>query len=220
MPHEIPGVFMKKIFLLVLFINYAFMPLFAADSPAIHQAIRAGDLGKVKEILTADPAQLNLPDPSKNDRAPLLAAVASRYKNIVSFLIDQGADVNMMHKGKGICPLEMAALIGDTSMAALLIEKGAKVNGPTKDPGGTTPLMNAIDSGNYALVKLLVEKGADVNLKAANDTISFTWSDYFSHLLENGLDFNVKMRKGITPLEVAQENKDRIVNFLIEKGAK
>jgi ankyrin repeat protein len=38
--------------------------------------------------------------------------------------------------------------------------------------------------------------------------------------LENGLDFNVKMRKGITPLEVAQENKDRIVNFLIEKGAK
>ncbi len=211
---------MKKFFLLVILISYAFAPSFAADTPPIHQAIRAGDLEKVKEILNADPAQINTPDPNGNEKAPLLTAVASRYRNIVAFLIDEGADVNMMHKGKGICPLEMAALIGDTAMAALLIEKGAKVNGPIKEPGGTTPLMNAIESGNYALVKLLVEKGADVNLKAANDNISFTWSDYFSHLVENGLDFNVKMRKGITPLEVAQESKDRIVNYLIEKGAK
>lgn len=211
---------MKKIFFLALFISYALAPLFAASSPAIHQAIRSGDLPKVEELLKADPTQINVPDPTKNDLVPLLAAVVSRYKNIVSFLIDQGADVNLMHKGKGICPLEMAALLGDTSMAALLIEKGAKVNGPKKDPGGTTPLMNAIESGNYALVKLLVEKGADVNLKAANDSLSFTWSDYFSHLMENGLDFNVEMRKGITPLEVAQESKDRIVNYLVEKGAK
>lgn len=211
---------MKKVFFLVLFISYALAPLFAASSPAIHQAIRSGDLPKVEELLKADPTQINVPDPTKNDLVPLLVAVASRYKNIVSFLIDQGADVNLMHKGKGICPLEMAALLGDTSMAALLIEKGAKVNGPNKDPGGTTPLMNAIESGNYALVKLLVEKGADVNLKAANDSLSFTWSDYFSHLMENGLDFNVEMRKGITPLEVAQESKDRIVNYLVEKGAK
>ncbi len=203
-----------------LLLSFTISNVFAAGIPAIHQAIYEGDLSKVKEILSADPSQINTPEPEKNNKVPLLAAVAYGYKNIVSFLIDQGADVNMMHKGKGISPLGLASILGDRSMAALLIKKGANVNGSQEVPTGMTPLMLAIDSGNYALVKYLVENGANVNLKSQDGTKSFTLTDFFTHLVENGIDFNVELEKGTTPLSVAKESKDRIVNYLIEKGAK
>lgn len=211
---------MKFPFLSVLLLSFTLSNVFAAGIPPIHQAIYEGDLPKVQEILRTDPSQINTPDTTKNNKVPLLTAVARGYKNIVEFLIDQGADVNMMHEGKGIAPLELAAVFGDRSMAALLIEKGANVNGPREVPTGMTPLMMAIESGNYSLVKFLVENGADVNLKSQDGTKSFTWSDFVTHLAENGLDFNVELEKGTTPLSVAKENKDRIVNYLIEKGAK
>lgn len=211
---------MKYALFCALLLSFNISVLFAAEVPAIHQAIREGDFPKVKEILKNDPSQINTPDPTKNDKVPLLVAVVSGYKNIVSFLIDQGADVNMMHKGKGISPLGMSAILGNRSMAALLLEKGANVNGPKKVPTAMTPLMLAIESGNYSLVKHLVENGANVNLKSQDGTKSFTWSDFITHLAENGVDFNVELEKGTTPLSVAKENKGRIVNYLIEKGAK
>ncbi|MFZ5949664.1 MAG: ankyrin repeat domain-containing protein [Candidatus Rifleibacteriota bacterium] len=211
---------MKYLVFCASLLCFSFSCAFAANALEIHEAILAGDLPGVKEILAKDPTQLNVPDKTRNDKVPLLTAVGSGYKNIVGFLIDSGADVNMRHKGKGISPLEMATLIGNHSMTALLLEKGAKINGDENDPGPTTPLMNAIESGNYALVKFLVEKGADVNLKSKDDTIRFGWGDFFNHLVENGIDFNVDLKKGRTPLEVAKENRDRIINFLIEKGAK
>ncbi|MEW6711117.1 MAG: ankyrin repeat domain-containing protein [Candidatus Riflebacteria bacterium] len=211
---------MKYLVLCASLLCFSFSFVFAAGAPEIHEAILIGDLPEVKKILADDPAQLNVPDSTRNDKVPLLTAVASGYKNIVAYLIDQGADVNMRHKGKGISPLELATLIGNQSMAALLLEKGAKINGDENDPGPSTPLMNAIASGNYALVKFLVEKGADVNLRSKDDSIRFGWGDFFNHLVEKGIDFNVELKKGQTPLEVAKENRDRIIDFLVEKGAK
>ena len=83
--------------------------------------------------------------------------------DMVKQLLDAGADVNAKDDLTGMTPLLDAVSSGKKEVAALLIGKGADVNG--KIAMGFTSLHNAAGSGRYEIVELLIEKGADVNEK-------------------------------------------------------
>ena len=91
-----------------------------------------------------------------------------------------GTDVNAKDDLTGLTPLFDAVSSGKKEVAALLIDKGADVNG--KIAMGFTALHNAAGNGRYEIVELLIEKGADVNEK--NDS-------------------------GITPLDMAEVSAGR-----------
>ena len=74
-----------------------------------------------------------------------------------------GTDVNAKDDLTGLTPLFDAVSSGKKEVAALLIDKGADVNG--KIAMGFTALHNAAGNGRYEIVELLIEKGADVNEK-------------------------------------------------------
>jgi len=74
-----------------------------------------------------------------------------------------GTDVNAKDDLTGLTPLFDAVSSGKKEVAALLIDKGADVNG--KIAMGFTALHNAAGNGRYQIVELLIEKGADVNEK-------------------------------------------------------
>jgi hypothetical protein len=59
--------------------------------------------------------------------------------------------------------LLQAAEEGDAESITVLLQAGAKVNGPS--PDGETPLVVAARSGNPAAVEVLLQAGADVNAK-------------------------------------------------------
>ena len=90
-------------------------------------------------------------------------AASSGDIDIVKQFLNAGANVNAKENLTGWTPLFNATSSGKKEVAALLIDKGAEVNG--KIPMGFTALHNAAGDGRYEIVEMLIEKGADVNAK-------------------------------------------------------
>ena len=90
-----------------------------------------------------------------------------------------GTSVNAREPQGGATPLNMSALFGQTTVAALLIEKGADVSIANKD--GNTALHLASFFAHPDLVELLIKHGASVRVKNARgetplDVVSADWS--------------------------------------------
>lgn len=94
-----------------------------AEGGEIHDAIRRGDLKRVKEIVAADAGQLTVRDTDDSEWTPLHWAVFRGYKDIVEFLLQTWrVDVNARDK-KGQTPLDWVAT---TEIRKLLLQHGAK----------------------------------------------------------------------------------------------
>jgi surface polysaccharide O-acyltransferase-like enzyme len=98
--------------------------------------------------------------PLFRDDGTLTGAIRAGDRAAVDQRIQDGADVNAPDPTLGVTPLSWASLRGDASVAGLLIEHGAKVNGPNAD--GSTPLHAAAFLGHPEAAELLMTKGADL----------------------------------------------------------
>ncbi len=83
----------------------------------------------------------------------LLRAAKRGDENKALLALAQGAEMN----GGPAAPLVAAITAGKWSMACLLVEKGADVQGA---PPAKTPLIHAVERGDPAIVRLLLEAGA------------------------------------------------------------
>jgi ankyrin repeat protein len=117
------------------------------------RAIRAGDLGRLRQI----PANLvNAKD--RLDTTPLHYAALYGSAESVRILLERGADPGARNKSEAT-PLIYAAYNFDKTR--LLVEKGSDVN--AHSASGMTPLLVAVSvHGNTPTVRYLIEKGADV----------------------------------------------------------
>ncbi len=127
----------------------------ATDSE-IYSAIRSGERAAVETLLQ------NGVSPNQRDadgNTLLMNAAMYGRPELLSFLIEKGADVNAANNG-GATALMRAA--GDTAKIKLLVGKGANVN--ARSALGNTPLMLAARANPSAdAVKFLIEHGAEVN---------------------------------------------------------
>ncbi len=129
-----------------------------ASAEEIHDAARQGDLAKVKSLLAKHPELLEAR--SENEKTPLHFAAQGGHKDVVVFLLVNGADVNAKNVVSET-PLHYAAGMGYKEIADLLISRGAELNSGTTD--GSTPLHYAANIGNSEIIRGLIEKGADIN---------------------------------------------------------
>src|SRR4030042_2888319 len=120
---------MKKITFLFVFLSVFTTPIGAQE---IHDAVRAGDLAKVKALVAKDAKVVNEKD--ARGRTPLHFASYAGNREIVAFLIANGADVRATDP-EGFTPLHWAASAGQADAAGALIAAGAD---PTAagGPGG------------------------------------------------------------------------------------
>jgi hypothetical protein len=93
--------------------------------------------------------------------------------------ISAGTDLNAKELAGGSTPLIVAALLGQTEAARLLIENGANLNARNND--GITALHASAFFCRTETVKLLLNKGTDVNAKNIRaetplDTVAAEWS--------------------------------------------
>jgi hypothetical protein len=72
-----------------------------------------------------------------------------------------GASVTNPHPAFGSLPLEWAALNGQREIVVVLLDRGAPVNGTSRD--GYTALHGAAFLGYAEIVDLLIQRGADIN---------------------------------------------------------
>ena len=163
------------------------------DKGLLHEAIKTGDVEKVKLFLRLG-ANVNNAYHYSNYN-PSKAIVPKRYKEtplhfaaklgqyeITQILLQHGADVNAAYRSDtfgGETPLHEAAGNGYTEMVELLIQNGADIN--ASDIYGNTPLHLAANTGNSKTVEVLLKHGARKDLKDGKGSTPLEEAEYFKN---------------------------------------
>lgn len=195
----------------------------------IYQEARQGNLAEVKRLLAKDPGLVNAPEGRGFQFTLLHLAAEGGYREMVEFLLTQGAEINARDKD-GDTPLHVAAFEGHLEVVELLIAQGADVN--ARDKFGYTPLRDPIISGHQKIVELLIAKGAEVDTPDEINTPDNKGNTLLHHaagsgrkelvelLLAKGAEVNTRNQEGETPLLMATVSNDReVIELLVSHGA-
>jgi ankyrin repeat protein len=168
-----------------------------ANGDPIHDAVTAGDVGRVVQILRTNPSALYADTAAGGSPFRLAALLAD--VGVMQALLDAGGNINRTDS-TGEAPLHAAAGNGGypgnyLDALQFLLNRGADVNvRSTKD--GRMPLHTAVERGQPNIIPVLLARGASV---VARD------------------------QGGNTPLLLVEEKWHRpklvIVKLLVEKGA-
>lgn len=157
-------------------------------------------------------------------------ALSGRYINIniVSALIEAGADANEIARPHGIRPLRHAAAKGSVEAVQILLNAGACTILTSEDKD--TALQAAVATQNADLIQILLDSGADVNAPAGTvyrrTALQAAAEDRNTKILElllsHGADVNAPAGRpdGITALQgAAMAGRLKNVLILLKAGA-
>ena len=182
--------------------------------------ISAGTL----RLLRAYPDELLNATDSHHGYTLLAAAAVSGHKSVVKYLLQRGADPNVVDYG-GVTPLMLACSGPYEGIALALLSGGA--TGDAIDHDGTTVLHIAVmytELGRF-VQQLLTRGGVDVgaqdgdgdtalHVAAGHDNLFYVkWL-----LAADGALANVKNKDGFTPLMAAIEDKALCASYLAKKS--
>ena len=135
--------------------------LSAAPADQIHEAVEKGNLEEVKALIKQNPDLVKAVNEA--GRTPLHLACRGTHMDVVDFLLEKGAVVDLKDHG-GHSPLHHAAMSDRDKAAAALLTKGANVE--LRDDYSRTPLLLcARERGGPKTTAVLLKAGADVNAK-------------------------------------------------------
>jgi ankyrin repeat protein len=218
------------------------------DAAGFFDAIRAGDLERVKALVTATPALINTR--AGTGESAILTAVYHRQKEIANLLVARGAPLSLFeacaageldrvegllggeaaavnaYSEDGWTPLHMAAFFGHAKVAELLLGRGADATARSRNPNGNTPLHAAL-AGNHKIVAgLLIGGGADLNAADAAGWRPLHMAafnnnlDSMKQLIAQGADVHGQNREGLTAYALAQQkNHNEAAALLRRYGA-
>ena len=161
------------------------------DPTPLYAAVAGNHTGAARLLLMHDPK----PDMDRvtNDQPTLLMhAAGTNNTELVSLLIDHGAEVNFVDPnqyGFSKTPLSLACYQGNFEVVKLLLAKGANINYTGDD--SDSPLLSAIYGGEVEVARhLLQDETVDVKWAATDGTTALHAacfaSSLMSELLERG----------------------------------
>lgn len=165
----------------------------------IHAAARAGDLTKLKSLISVD---RSLVQANGWFGTKPLDYAARGHLECVKFLVANGADVN----AKSIVNKTTAIFEASTEeIARFLVEKGARVD--IIGSSGRVPLDYAIQGKHIEVVQFLIDCGVDVNYQAS--------SGFHTMMQWALIEMKTDKRSGCSdPLEVSRQ----IIEILLNAG--
>lgn len=135
--------------------------------------LRAGevDIVEIAKILLKSGVPVSRLD---NDDTPtLIYAIETQNLELISLLIENGADVNLKITYNGVFPLYFAVELNNLEIIHLLISKGADVNNKTRF--GCTALHKACcNKEDESIIKILLQNGARVSVENEYGNTPFT----------------------------------------------
>jgi hypothetical protein len=146
----------------------------------------------------------------------LFYAVQAQDLALVKALLDKGADPNGRGTDDSDAPIHSAAY-GSLEIAALLIDRGARVDLLSKKRG--TPIEIAVSNDNNAVAALLFARGANLNIKPrfGGGTLLHAVAIHSDNremielLLKHEANPNARDDQGRTPLHVAASTQEQHV---------
>jgi ankyrin repeat protein/truncated hemoglobin YjbI len=173
-----------------------------------------GDLAGVAEWTDREPDLVNAVDPADDFQrvTPLPHALAGGERDVVSLLIERGAEVRA-HSGK---LLHIAIILNRPDLVRLLLDHGADA----REARSLGPL----DLPDRPIADLLVAHGARVPdgllARSCRADVSRNELHRVSVLLAYGADVNARGREGLTPLHYAvRSGKLPLIRLLLDHGA-
>jgi hypothetical protein len=125
-------------------------------------AATSGDAWMVQALLKHTSLPVDYAANSDTGATPLYYASQNGHVDVVTLLLDQGADVNKARTNGG-GPLYAASQKGHVGVVEALLRKGAEVD--EIHANGETSLYVAALNGNLDVVKVLLGKGASPNMR-------------------------------------------------------
>lgn len=187
-------------------------------------AVENGHHAYLNFLLKKSKVKLNVDDytDKKNLYSYLEIAIRKNFIQVVSILLDNNANVNILGKHKWT-PLFWAIFTYNYDIVKLLLDQGAKVN--TRDENGLTPLHLATRNGSLEITKLLLKYKAKVNVVEKVYSLSpielAAYQDHFSVvevLLDHKADMKRKDKYNRTLLHWAATNgKTKLVSMLLRQ---
>ena len=125
----------------------------------IFDAIKAGDVDQIWEILSHNPEQLNLLDIYGSSALHYVSSRNMTY--FVDMFLQKNIDINI-ENSRYMTPLFFASAAGALQTVRLLISKGANIDCPNLN--FATPLFMAARNGHLKIVEALIRAGSDTHL--------------------------------------------------------
>ncbi|XP_052672765.1 protein TANC2-like isoform X4 [Crassostrea angulata] len=171
---------------------------------------------------TSDGFGINYCDTLLGETA-LTASCSHGFKDVVLFLIDQGASLHQPNN-KSLTPLLCAVDAGHWNVADLLLGMGSSLE--QTDKHGRTPLMIAAYKGHIGVLEMLLARGSSLHQVDKEGLTALCWACLKGHhhiiqtLLDKGANLHHVDRRGRTPLQLAAFHGDaQVVQSLLERGA-
>jgi ankyrin repeat protein len=140
--------------------------LLAGCAAPLYEAAERGDMQGVRKLLDQG---VDINETSVEYGTALSAAAAYGRVDIMKYLLDRGADINV---GRGWwTPSAAASAGGQMEAIRLLLDRGADIN--AKSPGGQTALWWAAYAGQTRVVQLLLDQGASCCETIARELSSY-----------------------------------------------
>ena len=205
--------------------------LHSACAPTTEDLVRAaarGDLALARRCVEGGvdvnrPSRYGFRRENEGD-TPLTTAVQFGGREMVEYLISQGADVNLGFGGRadGTSPLGWAGANGRVEIARVLIAAGARVD--ARDKEGMTPLAYAVSGGHFEVADLLVGAGALPDHAAFRAVLDHGAPErrveMVTYLLRRGLDANGTDPEGVTFVAYAERRGLPEVAALLRSAAR
>ena len=165
---------------------------------------------------------------------PLQAAVQQENIEIVQFLLEAGASVDMVQNGNSL--LQIAARCNNIELIELLLSYRAQICTPAVRPFQRTPVQAAAEKGNQAILRVLLEAMPDVlgflsinqspgpigGRTALQGAAANGHVEMVEFLLALGADVHgpVAEQQGVTILEAAARSRNiTVAHLIIAAGA-
>ena len=186
-------------------------------------AARNGHLSVVKVLLSSG---IDIEARDDGNRTALYAAAAGNKPDVVRFLCESNAKVNILARHSSWSPLSGAIHEGYVEVVKVLLKYGKGVDLEMRIRGNTV-LFDAVERNKPDIVQLLCESNAKVNIYGGLDS-KWTpltkaaregFTDVVKVLLKYGKGIDLEMRNkwGDSPLDVASSSKHEDVVKVLEK---